>query len=183
MIPVPSVYFGNLASCLMRVEASDGLSVDAAFEMAALYLTRTRGIIHVIGNGGSASVAAHTQNGLQQACHRRAVVHQDIACLTAFANDGGYPTVYEAPLALWLQPVDVVIAISSSGASANILSAVRLARQRGAVVITFSGFAPDNPLRQLGALNFYVPSTHYGFVELTHEALLHCLTDRLATHA
>jgi D-sedoheptulose 7-phosphate isomerase len=70
--------------------------------------------------------------------------------------------------------------VSSSGASTNILNAVLKAKAAGAVVVTFSGFKTDNPLRQLGDLNFYVPSSDYGQVELTHAALLHCLTDRLA---
>jgi D-sedoheptulose 7-phosphate isomerase len=60
------------------------------------------------------------------------------------------------------------------------LQAVKRAKDLSAVVVTCSGFTPDNPLRQLGDLNFYVPSMDYGHVELTHAALLHCLTDRLA---
>jgi len=58
--------------------------------------------------------------------------------------------------------------------------AATAAKANGAKVITLSGFLPENALRQLGDVNFYVPSTDYGSVELTHAALLHYLTDRLA---
>jgi D-sedoheptulose 7-phosphate isomerase len=71
----------------------------------------------------------------------------------------------------------VLIAISWSGKSPNILNGVRAARQYGATVVTFSGFRDDNPLRQQGDVNFYVRATEYGFVEVAHQAILHAILD------
>ena len=71
---------------------------------------------------------------------------------------------------------DILFAISSSGRSPNILSACNAAAL-GCNIITFSGFSPENPLRRLGNINFYVPSDHYGFVELAHQILIHCILD------
>ena len=62
----------------------------------------------------------------------------------------------------------MLIAISSSGRSPNILAAVGAARARGCTVVTLSGFRPDNPLRALGDWNFHVPSEAYGPVEMVH---------------
>lgn len=138
------------------------------------------GVVHLIGNGGSASVVAHAQNDLMKACGVKALVYQDVPLLTAFANDCGYPNGYSCALSIWVDQSDVLIAVSSSGESPNITNAVRAAKEIGATVVTCSGFNPENVLRRLGDLNFYVPSVDYGQVELTHAALLHCLTDRLS---
>lgn len=150
----------------------------------SLSFARERGsVVHLVGNGGSASIVAHMQNDLVKACGVKALVYQDIPLLTAFANDHGYYKGYADALSVWINPADVLIAVSSSGASGNILQAATVAKDIGASVVTCSGFADDNPLRSLGDLNFYVPSSEYSQVELSHAALLHCLTDRLAMHA
>jgi D-sedoheptulose 7-phosphate isomerase len=74
-------------------------------------------------------------------------------------------------------PGDLLVAMSSSGRSPNILEAVRAARERSMTVMTLSGFGADNPLRHEGDLNFYVPSREYGFVELSHNAIIHLFLD------
>jgi D-sedoheptulose 7-phosphate isomerase len=182
-------YLADLAKCLLSPVASDTagyVGFEDAMTFATNHLAHTRtktGVVHLIGNGGSASVVAHAQNDLVKACGLRAMVYQDVPLLTAFANDNGYSHGYSDALSIWLDERDVLIAVSSSGASPNILKAATVAKEIGAVVVTCSGFKADNPLRAVGHLNFYVPSSTYGQVELTHAALLHCLTDRLATHA
>ncbi|MNY46345.1 Phosphoheptose isomerase [compost metagenome] len=70
------------------------------------------------------------------------------------------------------------MAISSSGQSANILAGARVAALRGCRVITLSAFAPDNPLRRLGEWNFYVPTQAYGFAEIAHLSISHCILER-----
>ena len=74
---------------------------------------------------------------------------------------------------------DVLIAISSSGRSPNILLGVKAARARGCSVITLSGFDSDNPLSSMGDVNFYVPSKAYGPVEVIHHSICHCLLDSI----
>ena len=72
---------------------------------------------------------------------------------------------------------DLVYCISSSGKSQNILNAATAAKQKKCAVITFSGFAEDNPLRTMGAYNFYLPSSSYGFVEIIHLFIIHSILD------
>jgi D-sedoheptulose 7-phosphate isomerase len=72
---------------------------------------------------------------------------------------------------------DILIAISSSGQSENILNAVNAAKKKGLFVITMSGFSEKNPLRNLGDLNFYVPSKSYGHVEIAHLIICHTILD------
>lgn len=173
-------YLERVGVCFSTVKA-DGM-LDEAFVDCVRHLERVKlrqAVVHLVGNGGSASIVSHAQNDLVKACGFRALVYQDVPLLTAYANDHGYPNGYSDALSMWLDANDVLIAVSSSGQSPNILNAVRAAKTIGCVVVTCSGFAPDNPLRSLGNVNFYVPSSDYGQVELTHAALLHCLTDRL----
>jgi D-sedoheptulose 7-phosphate isomerase len=109
----------------------------------------------------------------------RALVLHEPTLLTAQANDHGYAQAFPNLCALWADPGDVLIAVSSSGRSPNLVSAAALARERGMAVLTFTGFAPDNPLRRLGDVNFHVACAAYGPVESAHAVLLHQLTDRL----
>lgn len=175
-------YVAELAVCGDAVEAKP-LSAQDAMESCVAWVQRARergGVVHLMGNGGSASVVAHAQNDLVKGCGVKALVHQDIPTLTAYANDQGYEASLRGPLKVWVQPEDLVIAVSSAGMSPNIVQAAAAAKAAEARVITLSGFQPDNALRQLGHVNFYVPSSNYGHVELTHAAILHYLTDRLA---
>ena len=72
---------------------------------------------------------------------------------------------------------EMLVAISSSGQSLNVLKAVEVAAALGGYVVTLSGMAHDNPLRKLGHLNFYVPAKTYGYAEATHTAILHYWMD------
>lgn len=133
----------------------------------------------VIGNGGSAAIASHMQTDLCHSLGIRGLVFNEPPLLTALANDNGYENAFQRLVDLWADTGDVLVAISSSGRSANILNACRAARGLGATILTFSGFGADNPLRSLGDLNFYVANASYGPVESAHAVLVHHLTDRV----
>ncbi len=131
----------------------------------------------VIGNGGSAAIAIHTLTDYANAGGLRTVDFMSPSLLTCMANDYGFENVFAKPIEIWADAGDILFAISSSGKSPDILKACQAAREKGCIIYTFSGFDPGNPLRSQGRLNFYVPSTHYGFVELAHQTLIHCILD------
>lgn len=133
--------------------------------------------LFVVGNGGSAAIAIHTATDYANAGGLKTVDLMSPSLLTCMANDYGYENVFAKPIEMFAEAGDILFAISSSGNSLNIRNACRSASDKKCRVITFSGFKPDNPLRNLGHLNFYVPSTHYGFVELTHQIIIHCILD------
>lgn len=137
--------------------------------------------IMLVGNGGSSSVVSHVQNDLCKAVGARAMVFTEQPLLTALANDEGYGSVFEKPIELWADPGDVVVTVSSSGKSENIVRALKAALKMDCRIITLSGFSPQNPSRNSGDLNFYVPSDLYGIVETAHMAIMHFLTDRAMT--
>mgnify|MGYP001340853424 CR=1 FL=1 len=181
-------YVEAVAALARKVEVTDSERAIVPLERAAhraidliLRLKDEGRKVLLIGNGGSAAIASHTHNDLCKAVGVRAMVFVESPLLTALSNDHGYDCVFERPVELWAAAGDLMIAISSSGRSENILRAVRVSRGRGCGIITFSGFQTDNPLRRLGDLNFYVPSPVYGHVELVHSVLAHFLTDYAAS--
>lgn len=133
--------------------------------------------IFFVGNGGSAGICSHMATDYSKNGGMRASALNDGAVLTCLGNDYGYEHVFEKQIEWHAQAGDVVVAISSSGQSANILNAAKAARERDCVVYTLSGFKADNPLRRLGDLNTYLANSEYGFVEVGHLALLHGVLD------
>ena len=186
MMSVLSGYLGELTELFKTVEirGADGkaFKLDDGARAALDLICSTkanRGLVMVIGNGGSAAIASHLQNDLCKSVGVRSVVFTETPLLTALANDDGYEGAYESLARLWAKQGDLLVAISSSGRSKNILRSARAARKAGCRIITLSGFAPDNPLRQMGDVNFFVPSPRDGPVEIVHAALAQFLTDAL----
>lgn len=174
---------GRYADALLRTAVTAGrkrLELVDGLERGVALIRRHAargGTVAFIGNGGSAAIASHMATDFWKNGGLRAVAFNDTSLLTCVGNDYGYERVFEKPLEMFGRRGDVLIAISSSGRSPNILNGVAAARRLGAAVITFSGFRPDNPLRKRGDLNFHVPSTDYGPVEMAHNTLIHCILD------
>jgi D-sedoheptulose 7-phosphate isomerase len=130
-----------------------------------------------IGNGASAAISSHMATDFWKTNGIRAIAFNDASGLTCISNDFSYQHVFEKPIEMFADSGDMLIAISSSGQSENILRAVGAARKKNASIVTLSGFEINNPLSQLGDLNFYVPSHSYGFVEIIHHAICHSWID------
>ena len=109
----------------------------------------------------------------------KAMAFNDTSLLTCISNDYGYERVFAEPIKRFMDSKDLLVAISSSGKSPNILQGVKAARDQQAHVLTLSGFDESNPLRSLGDLNFYVRSHSYGIVEISHLTLLHAMLEEI----
>jgi len=132
-----------------------------------------------VGNGGSAAIASHMAVDWSKNGGIRSVAFNDAVALTCISNDFGYESAFSKQIELHSRGDDILVAISSSGRSPNIIAACAAARLAGCGVVTFSGFDEDNPLRALGDLNFYINSNQFGFVEIAHLTLLHAVLDGL----
>lgn len=138
-----------------------------------------KNMLYLVGNGGSAGIAMHmTADFLKNGAMRTHSMH-DPSTLTCLGNDFGYEYVFSKQLERVAMPDDVLVAISSSGNSPNIVNAVKAARDQECQIITLSGFREDNKIRSLGDYNLYVPSMEYGIVESIHNAVLQRLVDEL----
>jgi D-sedoheptulose 7-phosphate isomerase len=177
-------YFATLSDALRRVAVTgrDGsaqtLEQGCAWVRGAAHAAHDAGNkLMFIGNGGSAGIAGHLAIDFSKNGNLRALAFNDPMALTCLGNDLGYHNVFAKQIEMHARPGDLLVAISSSGKSPNILAAVAAARARDCAVATYSGFAPDNDLRRLGDVNFYVPASEYGFVEISHLALCHAVLD------
>lgn len=177
-------YFNTLFKVTTEAECSDGSG--RSIDLAATFET-VRDMCHAaqdagskimfIGNGGSMGIATHMAVDFSKNGKMRSMAFGDGAMLTCLGNDLGYENVFAKQIEWHGRENDVLIAISSSGRSANILNGVAAARAHGAKVVTFSGFRDDNPLRSKGDVNIYVRSMEYGFVEVAHQAIIHAILD------
>lgn len=132
-----------------------------------------------VGNGGSAAISSHQATDYWKVGNIKAIAFNDSSGLTCIGNDFGYEYVFEKPIEMFGENGDILIAISSSGRSENILRGVEMAKNKNCEVITLSGFEADNPLRTMGDINFYVPGKTYGRVEVLHLAISHYMLDSI----
>ena len=135
------------------------------------------------GNGGSASMASHVAVDLTKQAGVRAVNYNEADLITCFANDYGYEHWVGKAIEFYGDEGDVVILISSSGSSQNMVNAVKSAKKLGMQVITFTGFNEDNLLKQGGDLNLWVNSSAYNVVENTHQMWLLLVCDLIIGNA
>ncbi len=144
---------------------------------------RERGrTVFIIGNGGSASTSAHMATDLCKITAVdgepgvRAVSLSDcVALLTAWSNDAAYEYSFSGPLQAYIEPGDVLIAISASGRSANVLEATHVANRAGATTIGLTGFG-GGELASVAQISLVIDADHYGLVEDAHLAVNHALT-------
>ena len=127
----------------------------------------------IVGNGASSSIASHVSIDLTKGAGVRCVNFNEPNLLTCFGNDFGYDKWVEKAINYYGDKHDVLIAVSSSGQSENILNGCDAAREKGfESIITLSGFKPNNPLRELGDVNLWIDSDNYNVIENVHQIWL-----------
>ena len=177
-------YYNYLAKSLCRVSVTDedgtGLGQGEAVSTIIGWARATHAggcKLMFVGNGGSAGICSHLAIDFSKNGSLRAMAFNDPSALTCLGNDLGYENVFAKQIEFHGRAGDLLVAISSSGRSPNILNAVKAARAANCKIITFSGFTEDNELRSGGDVNFFVRSKEYGFVEVAHLALCHAVLD------
>ncbi len=138
---------------------------------------RRGGLFFLCGNGASATIAEHLSHDCFQNADFLTQTCSETSHITAVSNDLSYEDVFAYRVGKQLKKGDMLITISSSGNSPNILKAIRAARKKGAFIVTLSGKGADNQSRKLGDLNFYIPLSTYGMVESAHALLMHMWLD------
>ena len=179
-----------LSDLLERLEASaaagarlDGAAAFARWIERTVALRAARRTAFFVGNGASAAMASHFAADAGKNGALATHTFTDPALLTAVGNDLGYDQVFAEPLRRCAREGDMLVAISSSGRSPNVVAAAQVARERGVFVVTLSAMQPDNPLRALGDLNLWIAASTYGLAETAHAAVLHYWMDGIALDA
>lgn len=137
--------------------------------------------VFIMGNGGSASTASHLAcdlqkgiGGLGEKKFRAMALTDNIPIMTAWANDTDYSNVFSEQLSTWVNPGDLVIGISGSGNSPNVINAIELANQKGAVTIGLSGFQ-GGKLAQVAQHSVVINSDNMQHIEDVHMVLAHLI--------
>ncbi|GFI46390.1 phosphoheptose isomerase [Lachnospiraceae bacterium] len=132
-----------------------------------------------LGNGGSCAIASHMTADFMKNGGMNTYSLYDNAVTTCMGNDYGYEYIFSRPMEFLVKEGDLVVAISSSGNSRNIINGIATAGKKNAEIITFTGFSPDNKARQMGDVNLYVPCGKYGIVESIHNLILQQIVDMI----
>ncbi len=172
-----SGYRDALAQAMRRID--DGQIASA---IAALARARENGsTVFSMGNGGSAATANHfaadlAKNTRRAGCRsfRTVSLAADVSAITAYGNDDGFDRVFVEQLDTLMREGDVIVAISASGNSSNVITAVSHGKSRGAVVIGLSGF-DGGRLKALSDISIHVPSDRYELAEDAHSVVLHTI--------
>jgi D-sedoheptulose 7-phosphate isomerase len=180
-----SGYFGEAAAGLGKLVATThGGGTLPTGEGFLRWIALTRDVqerdqhLYFAGNGASAMMASHFAADACKNGGLRAMAFNDVALLTATANDVAFEEVFALPLRRVARAGDLLTVISSSGNSPNILRAIAAAREMSLTVVTLTGMSADNRARAQGDLNFYVPLPRYGWVECAHQLVLHYWLDQ-----
>jgi len=143
--------------------------------------------IFVCGNGGSAAIAEHLSCDHSKGISTNTALFPRVHCLvsnmsllTALANDVGYEEIFAAQLGLQARKDDVLIVISSSGNSPNVLRALDVANALQMKTITFTGF-DGGKASYKSNINLHVPINNYGVVEDCHQILMHIIAQHIRT--
>jgi D-sedoheptulose 7-phosphate isomerase len=166
-------YFGSISKAIQ--------SLDYTLLEQLTHLIKSckgrRGKIIIVGNGGSAAIASHVAVDFTKAAKIRATNFNEADLITCFANDYGYENWVAEALKVYADADDIVILISSSGQSLNLINAAKAAKNMGLEVVTLTGFLSSNPLREVGDINLWVDSRAYNVVESAHQTWLLALVD------
>jgi D-sedoheptulose 7-phosphate isomerase len=174
-------YFTTLHQAASTVDRGRILAAAQLLEDAH----RRRASVFACGNGGSAAIANHLAcdhcKGVATDTALRPIVvslSANIEIITAIANDIGFADIFAYQLRAQARPDDVLVAVSSSGESENIVRAVEWARDNGIKIIAMTGFT-GGPAARAADVNLHVTADNYGVIEDTHQALMHILAQWL----
>ena len=174
-----NVFFKNyIFSYLKLLRATDSKDLNRTYNLFKTYKKNNKKIIF-IGNGGSAAIASHISVDLSKNAKIRSINFNEADLITCLSNDYGHENWMKAALNIYCDKGDLVILISSSGRSLNILNAAKWCKKNKIKFITFSGNDSDNPLKKINSegINLWVDSKAYNHIEGMHLLLLMSITD------
>ena len=138
------------------------------------------GKVYVVGNGGSSSMASHVSVDFAKVAGVPSDTFNNANLITCFANDYGHDNWVTEAIKAYTNKNDMLILISSSGTSKNIVNAASYCNENNIPLLTLSGFKRDNPLSKLGDVNIHVESESYNFIEMSHHIILVAIVDIFA---
>ena len=153
--------------------------IDRSVELI-LKCKRNNGKVFIVGNGGSSSIASHVSVDFAKVANVPSNTFNNANLITCFANDYGHDNWIKEAVKAYMQKNDILILISSSGNSINIINAAKYCNENNIPLITFSGFDKENYLAKLGDINIHINSNNYNYIEMSHHIILVSIVDIFA---
>lgn len=169
-------YLNKFSELMINCNHKDFLKIIKMLEQ----VKKNKKKVILVGNGGSAAMASHVSVDLTKMCKIRTLNFNEADLLTCFSNDFGYENWVQKALSFNADKGDILISISSSGNSKNIINGAKFAKKIGCKVITLTGFDKKNKVRKIGDVNLWLESKNYNIVEMTHHIWLLSIVDYLA---
>ena len=179
---IATFYHEEFAEHLSVVEATQS-ALDGAFKKLvtlSVETIRNDGKLLFFGNGGSASIASHVSVDFTKVANVPSNTFNNANLITCFANDYGHENWVKEAIKAYTQKNDILILISSSGTSNNIINAAKYCNENNIPLITLSGFDKSNPLAKLGDVNIHINSNNYNYIEMSHHIILVSIVDIFA---
>ena len=173
-------YFKNYVNSISHLLAEvDTNLINQSVELIKKR-TSSNSTLFLIGNGGSSSISSHVSVDFAKSAKIKSLTFNNANLITCFANDFGYENWAKEAIKTFCTIDDILILISSSGKSKNIINAAKYCSTNKINLITLSGFSKDNELSKLGNVNFFVSSNNYNYIEITHLIILVSIVDIFA---
>ena len=165
----------NLLDDVVKKYSQDLTKVSKKFKKTS----KVGGKIILLGNGGSAATASHVSVDLTKNAKIRSINFNEADLITCFSNDYSYAHWMQKSLEFYLDKKDIVVLISTSGKSTNIINAVKFLKKKKIETITLTGMSQNNPVKKLNkkGINFWVESKSYNQIEIIHHFILLLIVD------
>ena len=169
-------YLNKYSKVLVNYSSKDFFKIARIIEE----VKKNKKKIIIVGNGGSAAMASHVSVDFTKMCKIRAINFNEADLLTCFSNDYGYENWVKKALFFYADKGDLLICISSSGESKNIINGAKFAKKLGCKVVTLTGFNEKNKVKKIGDVNLWLDSKNYNFIEMAHHTWLLSIVDFIA---
>jgi D-sedoheptulose 7-phosphate isomerase len=170
-------YLKDYFSILNKI---DKIQLEKILKKLESYNKKHKGNIWIFGNGGSHATSSHIATDFTKNTKIKMSTISDANQITCFSNDYGYENWISTALKKYASKKDLVILVSSSGNSQNIINAAKFCKNNKVFLITLTGFNKKNKLNPYGNLSLWIDSKSYNFVELAHLQILTYLVDKIA---
>ena len=171
-------YSNSILNLLNEVDTS---LIDLSVELIKTKI-KSKNTVFIAGNGGSASIASHVSVDFTKVAKVKSSTFNNSNLITCFANDYGYENWLKEAIKADCLKNDLLILLSSSGKSPNIINAAGYCKENNIDLITLSGFSNDSELKNFGKVNFHVNSENYNYIEMTHHIILLSIVDIFAQY-
>jgi len=169
-------YLNKLSNLTRGIDQGDLLKICKIIKQ----VKKNKKKVILVGNGGSAAMASHVSVDLTKMCKIRAINFNEADLLTCFSNDYGYENWVQKALSFYADKGDLLISISSSGESKNIINGAKFAKKHGCKLVTLTGFSKNNKVKKIGDINLWLNSKNYNLIEMTHHIWLLLIVDFIA---